>query len=245
MGFEIEEITKNVKASFKKNPAIWVLGAGAVVIGGYFMMRQGGGGGYLTEAYPKQPLYPDEIGSGPGDVGAGLSDLALLDLLTQMDERRAEDLNALAAQQQDFLQSLHSAFTQYMQQPQPSYYQQPQPSYYQQPQTAAMGYDAELMRQAEYVYGTPNLIFSERGVGYTQEQVGTMYDWAVEENAAISRGFAGTSTLPSSLAGSDLIVTYYPGGQVAFTPRGEDRPATPAPTAWQREVERRGQEAAT
>jgi hypothetical protein len=239
VAFEIEEITKKAANSIKKNPLPWAIGGCAALLGVVFLTRRGGEG-YLTSAYPETPLMPDDlgdVGSGTGEPG-GLSDTALLDLLAQMEASRAADLQEIAAQQQTFLQSLASVFSQYAKQ-QEQYQQYPQ-----QPYPPTMQPNSELMAMAEYLYSTPSLIFSEKGVEYTPAQVGTMYDWAMEENAAISRGAAGTSALPTSLAGSDLIVTYYPSGHVAFTPRGQERPADPGPSNFQQQVEARGVQAA-
>lgn len=237
MAFEIEEITNNVKKSVKKNPWAWGLGGGAVLLAAWYFSR-GSGAGYLTSAYPESPVYSDDlegVGSGqPGDAG-GLTDTMLLDILAQMEERRQEDFYYLAEQQQGFMQSLAGMLEGYNAQrmdyaPMPEY---PQP----------MGYNADVMAKAEYIYGTPNLIFSDKGVAYTEGQIGTLYDWAVDEQASISRGAAGTSATPASLGGSDLVVTYYPGGQVAFTPKGQDKPAQPAPTSWEQDVAARGTQA--
>lgn len=217
MGFEIEEITKTIK----KNPVPWAIGLGAAVIGGYIVFRRnsGGGDGYITLAYPETPVNPEDIAAGPGKPG-DVSDAQLQELLAQLEQSRHEDLNILAEQQQSFLQGLASIMDKYVSQT-PHVEPQPPIQPVQQP-------DLELQHKIETIQATPTITFHPQGSSYTPQQVDVMYNWAVEENAAISRGYAGTSKNPVGLAASGMTVTYYPTGHVAFTPKGQEPPPTPS-----------------
>lgn len=216
MPFEIEEIAKTVK----KNPVPWAIGLGAAVIGGYIVFRRNssGGDGYITQAYPETPVNPEDIAAGPGSPG-DVSDAQLQELLAQLEQSRHEDLNMLAEQQQSFLQGLASILDKYVSKT-PHVEPQPPIQPVQQP-------DLELQHKIETIQATPTITFHPQGSSYTREQVNVMYNWAVEENAAISKGYAGTSKNPVGLAASGMTMTYYPTGHVAFTPRGQSPPPAP------------------
>lgn len=211
MAFEIKELVNTVK----KNPVPWAIGAGVAVIGGYFVFRQKSSG-YVTEAYPEKPFLPKEIAAGeakPGDI----SDAQLAELLAELERARHEDISQLAELNRQFMESLTRLLESYTSQQLTSVPQQP----VQEPQLSQ-----DLLKKAETIYATPTILFSEKGTKYTPKQIDVMHSWAIEEQAAISRG-TQTSKTPSGLAASGMTVTYYPTGHVAFTPKGQKAPPTP------------------
>lgn len=210
MAFDIQELTKTVK----KNPVPWAIGAGVAVIGGYLVFRQKNG--YVTEAYPEEPLLPKEIAAGeakPGDV----SEAQLAELLAELERARHEDISQLAELNRQFMESLTRSLESYTRRQLTSVPQQP----VQEPQLSQ-----DLLKKAETIYATPTILFSEKGTKYTPKQIDVMHSWAIEEQAAISRG-TQTSKIPVGLAASGMTVTYYPTGHVAFVPKGQKAPPAP------------------
>lgn len=219
MAFDIQELGKTVK----KNPVPWAIGAGIAIVGGYIVFRQRSSEGYITEAYPEQAVLPKGMASGEipaGGAGAGYSDLTsaqLQKLLGELEQDRHEDVSQLAEMNRQLFESLTSVLEQYSRTQVQSVPQQP----VQEPVVTQ-----DLLKKAETIYATPTIIFSEKGTKYTPEQVDVMHSWAVEEQAAISRG-TQTSKNPVGLAASGMTVTYYPTGHVAFVPRGQEPPPAP------------------
>jgi hypothetical protein len=223
VAFEIQELTKTIK----KNPVPWAIGAGVAVIAGLVYFR-GKESGYIVEAYPEQPLLPEDIAAGPGSPG-DVTDAQLQELLAELERMRHEDLAQFgemnAALMESLTRTLESYVNQtYYQQPQQPVIeplpQQPQPVIEPLPQQPQPQVSPELLQKAEYIYQTPTIYFQPSGASYTPQQVEVMYNWALEENAALSRGYAGTSKNPVGLAESGMTVTYYPTGHVEFRPRG-------------------------
>lgn len=216
MAFEIEEIVQTVK----KNPIPWAIGLGVAVVGGYMAYRKSAGTGYVTEAYPELPQSPEDIAAGtakPGDV----TDAQLQELLAELERGRHEDLQQLAELNAQFMESLTRTLESYTSQQLRAYPQAPV-------QEPVQQISPELVQKAEYIYSTPSIVFHPQGTKYTPAQVETMYSWAVEEQAAISRGALGTSINPKGAGAKDMTVTYYPTGHVAFTPKGQSAPPTPS-----------------
>lgn len=103
MPFEIEEI----KNTIKKNPVPWAIGLAVAVGAGAFMLarRGSGAGGYITEAYPEQPVLPEDIAAGPAKPG-DISDAQLQELLTEIERARHEDIRELAELNRQFMERL-------------------------------------------------------------------------------------------------------------------------------------------
>ena len=212
MAFEIQELTKTIK----KNPVPWAIGAGVAVIAGLVYFR-GKESGYIVGAYPEQPLLPEDIAAGPGSPG-DVTDAQLQELLAELERMRHEDLAQFGEMNAALMESLTRTLESYVNQ---TYYQQPQqPVIEPPPQQPQPQVSPELLQKAEYIYQTPTIYFQPSGASYTPQQVEVMYNWALEENAALSRGYAGTSKNPVGLAESGMTVTYYPTGHVEFRPRG-------------------------
>jgi len=205
MPFEIEKITKTVK----KNPVPWAIGAGIAVVGGYIVFNQRTDTGYLTEAKFEEPVAPtEEIASGPEKPG-DYTDAQLAELLAELERGKHEDIQQIREMNTAFLESFAKSLENYINQDYSMQVQEP---------ITEMVFEPEIIKKAEYVYQTPSIFFQPKGASYTPKQVEVMYNWAVEENVAITRG-TSTSINPRGLKENDMTVTYYKTGHVEFTPK--------------------------
>lgn len=237
MPFEIEEI----KNTIKKNPVPWAIGlAVAVGAGAYVLAKRSGETGYITVAYPETPTMPQDIEAGPASPG-DISDAMLQQLLEELAWQQHESLREIAQMNREFMEGLAKTLESYVQQTLPRQVQQPI-----QQEPVLQPIDQTLQRKVETIASTPSITFHPKGTSYTPQQIDVMYQWAVEEQTAISRGYAGTSKTPSGLASSGMTMTFYPTGHVAFVPKGQEAPPTPKESApgWpsQKEIEARGQQ---
>lgn len=233
MPFEIEEI----KNTIKKNPVPWAIGlAVAVGAGAYMLAKRGGDTGYITKAYPETPTMPEDIAAGPASPG-DISDAMLQQLLEELGRQQHESLAELAQMNREFMEGLSKTLESYVSQTLPRQVQQPLPQ---------IPVVQDIARKVETIASTPSITFHPKGTSYTPQQIDVMYQWAVEEQAAISRGAVGTSKTPQGLAQAGLTMRFYPTGHVAFVPIGQEAPPTPKESApgWpsQKEIEARGQQ---
>lgn len=216
MNFEIEEITKSIK----KNPTPWLVGGALAVIAGIAIFRRKQDG-YITTASPELPVLPteNEIATGtakPGDI----TDAMLQELLVKLEQGRHEDLQQIAEWNAKLMENLSKSLESYVKQQPP--YQQPIP------QIPPEQIQQDLYKKAETIYNTPSIYFQPKGASYTPQQVDVMYNWALEENLAISRGYGGTSKTPEGLAQSGMEMVFYPTGHVEFRPRGSSGGSSPS-----------------
>lgn len=215
MPFEIEEI----KNTIKKNPVPWVIGLTAAVgAGAYVLAKRSGESGYIAEVYPETPIMPQDVAAGPASPG-DISDAMLQQLLEELAGQQHESLGELAQMNREFMEGLAKTLESYVQQTLPRQVQQPLP---QEPVITQ-----DMARKVETIASTPSITFHPQGTRYTPQQIDVMHQWSVEEQTAISRGYAGTSKTPSGLASSGMTMTFYPTGHVAFVPKGQEAPPTP------------------
>lgn len=211
MAFEIEEITKTIK----KKPIPWAIGAAVAVVAGlYVAYKRNSKSGYITEAYPEMPSAPEEIAAGPASPG-DISDAMLQQLLDELARKEHEDINELAEMNREYFEGLSKTLENYLQQ-----------ITNKQPQQPIL--DQDLVYKSSVVAATPTITFHPKGTDYTPEQVNVMYNWAVEEQAALSKGYVGTSKNPTGLAQANMTMVMYPTGHVAFVPKGQKAPPTPS-----------------
>lgn len=211
MAFEIEDIKKsfqNLGKTIKDKPYLLLLPAGAAGLGIYVWYKgsqEEVPEDYFTLAYPEEPYYPEEEALDYEELDTGY-----------YEGEPGETVEVP------------------VEVPVPVPYAVNVPVPYEVPQsygipTATVSGSPDLESMIQNIYETPTITFHPQGSVYTPEQVEVIGGWAAEEQAAISRGTL-TSLNPPGLAESDMKVTYYPTGHVAFTPRGEEPP--PAPTTF-------------
>lgn len=207
MDFEIQELTKTMK----KYPVPWAIGAGIAITAGlvYFSKKDS----KWEYVYPEQPFLPEQsflaedIAAGPSRPG-DVTEVQIQEMLAELERLRHEDLVQMGEMNAALMESLTRTLESYVSQ------QTQQPVTEPLPQVSA-----ELLQKAEYIYRTPTIYFQPSGASYTPQQVEVIYNWALEENAAISRGYVGATKNPEGLAESGMTVTYYPTGHVEFKPK--------------------------